>query len=393
MMIGTTTNGNFITNMQSGSNASQFGTNRQGQAWIWAQTTVTLNTWEHYVAVYDAPNMIFYKNGVPVATNVYSHAGALSVNHPLWIGRGVAGGNFQGALDEIGIWTRALTPAEVQQLYAGCPAGFTSQPASGAHTRSSNVALIANRLAAATNSQWQVDTGAGFTDVVASARFVGVTADTLTINAIDFDLHQANFRCINSATGCADTSQVATLTVTCPNLIQTQPTAQTGRINQTATFTAAASDPATTFQWQTDDGTGFSNLSNSAAISGATTGTLTLTNLQMSQDGNLYRCMMTLGPCGDTTDAVSLTVINDVSLHELEASTIQVFPNPATQQWTIVVPNTQRSIPFSLVDAQGKRLQVGTLNPGTQILDASTLPTGTYILEMEGERAVRLVKK
>jgi hypothetical protein len=393
MMIGTTVNGNFITNIQSGGTASQFGTNRQGAAWIWAQSTVTLNTWEHYVAVYDAPNMIFYKNGVQVATNTYTHTGANSVNHPLWVGRGVGGGNFVGALDDIGIWMRALTPAEVQQLYSGCPAGFTAQPASGTHPRGANVQLVAPRITATTTSQWQVDTGSGFANITASPRFSGVTGDTLTINAIDFDLNQAAFRCINSATTCSETSQVAVLTVQCTNLIQAQPIAQTGRINQSVTFLTGATDPAASFQWQVNDGSGFANLTATADITGVNTDALTLSNLQMTQNGNIFRCLITLGPCSDTTNPAPLTVINDIGLENHEQATVRVYPNPAVSSWTIEVAAHQRNLAYILYDGQGKRVQSGTLMAGVQQLDGSQLPAGTYLLEVTGRQPMRLVKQ
>jgi hypothetical protein len=38
-------------------------------------------------------------------------------NLPIWIGRGVSGNNFNGSIDDIGIWNRALTATEVAALY------------------------------------------------------------------------------------------------------------------------------------------------------------------------------------------------------------------------------------------------------------------------------------
>ena len=72
--------------------------------------------------------------------------------------------------------------------------------------------------------------------------------------------------------------------------VTTQPANQVANVGDTATFTAAASgSPAPTVQWQlsTDGGASFSN------ISGATSTTLTLTNVDSSLNNNEYRAIFT----------------------------------------------------------------------------------------------------
>ena len=62
------------------------------------------------------------------------------------------------------------------------------------------------------------------------------------------------------------------------------------------TFTASAT--GTTYQWQIDTGTGYTNITNGANYSGATTATLQLNNLLTSFTGYKYRCVVngTNGP-------------------------------------------------------------------------------------------------
>lgn len=396
VMIGTTTNGNFITNMQSAaaSNTSMFGTNRQGQAWIWASEPGALNVWEHYVCVYDAPNMTLYKNGVAVATNTYIHTGAQSVNMPLWIGRGVAGGNFQGSIDEVGIWTRALTPGEALQLYLGCTAGFSSQPQSATHTRGSNVQLIADRIFANTNSQWQIDSGNGFADILPSARFSGVNSDTLVINGVDFDLDQSVYRCINSSTICADTSANATLTVSCPVLIQNNPQSQTERVGQTASFSVSSTDSMALFQWQVDSGNGFADLQNAPDVNGVNTATLTLSNVVSTQDSTFYRCVISSNPCSDTSDVAMLSVINDISLSSQNLSAVRIYPNPTTSSWKLEVPAELIGNSFLIRDVAGKVIGTGRLQSDDQIVQAAHLPVGVYFLEIGSlNKSYKLIKE
>jgi hypothetical protein len=87
--------------------------------------------------------------------------------------------------------------------------------------------------------------------------------------------------------------------------VTTNPSSQTVTAGQTATFTAAASgNPTPAVQWQvsSDGGKTFTNLS------GATSTTLTLSNLQASQNGNTYRAVFSNSADTATTSAATLTV-------------------------------------------------------------------------------------
>ncbi len=117
----------------------------------------------------------------------------------------------------------------------------------------------------------------------------------------------------------------ATLTATfndktiAANLPPAAPTITTPPANQTiasganASFTVAASgNPATfTYQWQrsTDGGTTFTNLSNTAPFSGATTATLTVTGATVSLDGNRFRAVVGNGVTPDATSASALLTV------------------------------------------------------------------------------------
>ncbi|MCG7858894.1 PKD domain-containing protein, partial [Flavihumibacter sediminis] len=95
--------------------------------------------------------------------------------------------------------------------------------------------------------------------------------------------------------------------------ITTQPTNKTVCTNATTTFTVAHSGgfPAPDIQWQVsiNNGTSFSNLSNTGIYSGTTTTTLTLTGVSNIQNGYLYRAVLTSGSCSPVnSDPASLTV-------------------------------------------------------------------------------------
>lgn len=82
-------------------------------------TPLALNTWTHVVMVHDGSQDIIYFNGVRV--NEKSVSGALDkTQHPLGIGWDPIdkGGVFDGAIDDVNIYNRALNDAEISALFA-----------------------------------------------------------------------------------------------------------------------------------------------------------------------------------------------------------------------------------------------------------------------------------
>ncbi len=81
--------------------------------------------WHHVAVTVDrdlADGIRWYVDGIEAGTrqDPTAHRGSLANPSPLSIGgRRTGGGNFVGALDEVGIFRRALTAGQVEQLYAG----------------------------------------------------------------------------------------------------------------------------------------------------------------------------------------------------------------------------------------------------------------------------------
>ncbi|HEY7155460.1 MAG TPA: immunoglobulin domain-containing protein [Gemmataceae bacterium] len=97
-----------------------------------------------------------------------------------------------------------------------------------------------------------------------------------------------------------------------PPSITLNPTSVTVTAGATVSFTAAASgNPTPTVQWEinTNDGTGWHNLSNGGNVSGATTDKLTLTNVGISMSGDKFEAVFSNGVGSPaTTSAATLTV-------------------------------------------------------------------------------------
>jgi hypothetical protein len=197
MMNATNAAGNFIWIFQAGATNSQFGTNKQQSAWIWAPTASTTSVWTHIVCVYNAGTMTLYKNNVQVATATFTHTNVTSANMPLYIGRGVGGDFYNGKMDDVGIWNRALTTCEINDLYNS--SNSLIGVSAGVDINSCNNTAITLNGSGALNYFWNqnVSNGIPFTPNVSGTYLVtgfnangcsawdetNITLGQLTINA------------------------------------------------------------------------------------------------------------------------------------------------------------------------------------------------------------------
>lgn len=123
-----------------------------------------------------------------------------------------------------------------------------------------------------------------------------------------------------TAINCTSTPRTVTVTVQQPIAFTAQPANRTACQGSTVTFTAAATGTITTTQWEvsTNGGTTW------AAVAGATSTTLTLTNIQPAQNGYRYRLALTNAGCGTTYSTVATLTVNPLP-------TVTLSLNPAGQ--------------------------------------------------------------
>ena len=110
-------------------------------------------------------------------------------------------------------------------------------------------------------------------------------------------------------------SQAATSTITVVlgtqslPVVTTNPAAATLNAGGTTTFIAAASGtPTPTVQWQVNNGSGFTNITDGGVYSGSATGTLTITGATAAMNGYQYQAIFTNSGGSATSTAATLTV-------------------------------------------------------------------------------------
>lgn len=160
--------------------------------------------------------------------------------------------------------------------------------------------------------QWEVSTngGATWSNVPTSAPYNGWDNDTLRISDVA-NLYNYKYRCQVSTASCAaEVSSDATLTVEGPIVINTQPLNTTTCNNTDTLLISDVSNSGSgvmTLQWQENTGSGFSDISDGADFSGATTEVLRIINTD-GRNGYTYQLVITTDKCTVLSNTVTLTV-------------------------------------------------------------------------------------
>jgi len=87
-------------------------------------TGFTTDVWYHMVCTYDGSTMRVYKDGAEVANkdrSISIHSGSAAATIAASLSNGVAAQHFDGSIDEVRIYNRALSEKEVRDLYNWAP--------------------------------------------------------------------------------------------------------------------------------------------------------------------------------------------------------------------------------------------------------------------------------
>jgi len=92
--------------------------------YIVTSTSVVAGAWQHWAGTYDGVNLKLYLNGVLQGSQALGITIAHSNAYPLRIGAWDFGIAFQGLIDEVGLFNRALTVSEIASIVSAGSAGM-----------------------------------------------------------------------------------------------------------------------------------------------------------------------------------------------------------------------------------------------------------------------------
>jgi hypothetical protein len=203
--------------------------------------------------------------------------------------------------------------------------------------------------------QWQVNTGNGFVNLPNAAPNSGVNTEQLTVASPTVSMSGYQYRCVVSgACAPAATSNVGTLTVHAPVVINRPLTSQEVCTGSAASFIITASSVAPiSYQWQQS-----TNGGATWTILPVGQSTLQLVAVPLTLNGNRYRCIVSNSTCTATATSnsalltvravptVGLTATPVISLLPGQTTTLTATPSASTGG-TISTNWTQNSQPYT----------------------------------------------
>ena len=210
--------------------------------------------------------------------------GATSSNFTLDSVQPSAGGNYAVVITNVA----GSVTSSVAVLTVWVPPIITAQPFSRTNITGSDATFSVIATGTVPLSyQWQFG----------GNNIPGATGSTLTVNGVQ-PSNAGDYSVVITNVAGSFTSAIATLTVWVPPAISIQPASRTNLTGTSASFSVTATGTAPlSYQWQ----------SSSGPISGATTSSLLLNNLQLSDAGN-YFVVITNVARSLTSSAAALTV-------------------------------------------------------------------------------------
>ena len=179
-------------------------------------TLTSPSDWNHFVYTYSNRNETIFINGQLVSTNYDLSTESLNYCNPLCLGAKASSTNndrWNGKIDDLGIWSRALTIQEIQDLYVGCADTIQQQPQSNTFfTVPGDAYFSITHSDTAATYQWQENSGNGWSNLNDFGIYDGTTTDSLILTGVTTPLNNYGFRClVNSCT--MDTTDLAILTI------------------------------------------------------------------------------------------------------------------------------------------------------------------------------------
>ena len=189
--------------------------------------------------------------------------------------------------------------------------------------------------------------------------------------------------------------EITNLYSQCVKSITQQPTNR-GMFSGNAKFSCLTNDTLVNYQWQSDLGMGWNNLSNVGQYSGTTTNTLQVSNVTSSNNNQKFRCIIKGDCLTDTTNEATLKVWGLGVENEIVDELI-VYPNPSSTQ--VIIDNgnynTMGSYTAKIVNSIGQQVFQSVINQQQFVIDANTMGgAGVYTLYItDGNNKVVGVKK
>jgi hypothetical protein len=339
----------FYQSPAVGGASSWIWVQKGGNIWLGGDVAVTKNKWDYLAAIWDGTRITFYVNGVEDGSFTDPTPRPNS-GQPFTIGGDPAGGwYFDGSVDEVAIYTNALTVDQLKLHYAVGLTNFFSGPIAAYVTEDPPAAAAYAGRTATFVVGADGTTPLSYQWYKGNTAIPGATGDTLAFTCAYAD-NGANYKVVVTNLYGSATSAPAALTVMTDLTMVSSPASVTRTVGSKAAFIAVPGGALpVSYKW----------FKGSTEIPGATNQTLWLSNIQFTDDGTTYYAQINNPWASTNSDSATLTVTNRAVAVPITGYAKVVMADDPVAFWRLDEPDGSTTA----VDAAGSF--DGTYTPGT----------------------------
>jgi hypothetical protein len=373
------TNADFYMTQVSATKVEARFRNSAGTAFNLVDSSLLLNTWQHYVLTYDSTNMRMYRNGV-LSGSVPANGKIINSIKDFYIGNSlyyITNFYFKGKIDEVSLWNKALSANEIYCIYKSAidPVSpglqlyykFNQGVANGNNASIDSLIPQAGTIKGALKnftltgalSNWVtgLQNYTNTSAIICPGQSVTFGTQTLTIPGIYYENY-------TGASGCDSIVKMDLTPALSTNVLQFG-------------NSLAASQSNAVYQWL-DCNNGYSPIVGEVSQ-----------NFAPAFTGD-YAVAVTYNSCTDTSNCYN--VIIGYAGEQNATDAIRISPNPASDQ--LLISNVKTATSLEIFSVTGQKMWSEKIN-SNQKIDISFLAKGVYFIKMKdafSKRAYRLIK-
>ena len=234
--------------------------------------------------------------------------------------------------------------------------------------------------------QWQILANGVWTNLFNAGQFSGVNTSQLSVSNVNLNNVNQQFQCVISSAdgGCSDTSNIVSINF-CDIASSSIPSVLNVSLNSSPNISISPITNGATYQWQSNIGFGWMNISDGLNYLGTTTPNLQIINADWQNENEWLQCVVTTNLCSDTTN-ICVVHITPTGIDETEAGSIYYYEN-AIHFSKISAALGQ---PYYVFDGSGKLISEG-IYFGNNRIELDLQASGVYCFKL-GDEILKFIK-
>ncbi len=234
--------------------------------------------------------------------------------------------------------------------------------------------------------QWQILVNGVWTNLFNAGQFSGVNTSQLSVSNVNLNNVNQQFQCVITSAdgGCTDTSNIVSINF-CDIASSSIPSVLNISLNSSPNIGITPITNGAAYQWQSNIGFGWMNISDGVNYQGTTTPNLQIINADWQNENEWLQCIVSTNLCSDTTN-ICVVHITPTGIDETEAGSIYYYENAI--HFSKV--STALGQPYYVFDGSGKLISEG-LYLGDQTIHLDLVSSGVYCFKL-GDRIIKFAK-